>query len=545
MNQTCKHCQKTFEANDIKLDFFAWTPDPQLCPVCRLQRRMTWRNDRSFYLRKCDLSGKQMVSIYPADTAFPVYHPDEWYGDKWNALDFGKEFDFNRPFFEQWNELFLKVPRLGIDIVNCDNSYYCNYCGDNKNCYLDIAGEANEDCYFNLFTKYSKNCTDCTFAYHSELCYECINCYNCYNSRYSINLENCSDCFFCFDLKGCRNCLFSSNLRQKEYFIFNQAYSKEEYEEKLKELNLGSYVSLQKAISQWKELMKQAIHRDMVTLNSENCTGDYIKNSKNCRYVFNVSGCEDSEYLYDVLDAKNCQDMNYSLYQPERSYELISTLSMKFSAFSLESHYCNEVFYSKQCNNSSNLFGCIGLNRAQYCILNKQYTKEAYEVLVPKIIEHMMGTGEWGEFLPSVLSPFAYNETVAQEYHPLLKADALKQGFTWKDHDEASHYQGPSIVIPDLIGEVDEELKKQILKCEGSGQLFKIIPQELQFYKKQGIPVPHRSSDQRHRDRLSLRNPRFLWDRKCSECGKGIKTSYAPERPEKVFCEECYLKTVY
>jgi hypothetical protein len=25
----------------------------------------------------------------------------------------------------------------------------------------------------------------------------------------------------------------------------------------------------------------------------------------------------------------------------------------------------------------------------EYCILNKQYTKEEYEILVPKIIEHM------------------------------------------------------------------------------------------------------------------------------------------------------------
>jgi len=31
----------------------------------------------------------------------------------------------------------------------------------------------------------------------------------------------------------------------------------------------------------------------------------------------------------------------------------------------------------------------------KYCILNKQYSKEEYEELVPKIIEHMQKTGEW------------------------------------------------------------------------------------------------------------------------------------------------------
>lgn len=547
IQKNCGNCKRTFQIEEKDSDFYArlGVSEPTLCPLCRVQRRMTWRNDRSFYLRKCDLSGKQMVSIYPADTSFPVYHPDEWYSDKWNALAYGQDFNFEKPFFEQWNELFLKVPRLGIDLVNCENSYYCNYCGDDKNCYLDIAGEGNEDCYFDLFTKYSKNCVDCTFVYNSELCYESINCYQCYGVRHSIYLDNCSDCSFCFDLKGCKNCLFSSNLRQKEFYIFNKPYTKEAYEEEVKKLKLGSHEGLEKAIEQWKKVMQEAIHRDMVRLNSENCLGDQIKNSKNCYYVFNVSDCEDSKYLYDVLQAKDCQDLNYSLYDPERSYELISTLSMKFSAFSLESHYCNEVFYCKQCNNSSSCFGCIGLSRAKYCILNKQYTKEDYESLLPRIIEQMEKTGEWGEFFPSELAPFGYNETVAQEYYPLGKEQALKQGFNWKDSDESSEYQGPSIQIPDLIENVDEGITKQILRCEVSGQLYKVVPQELRFYKEQRIPIPRRSPDQRHRDRLKLRNPRALWNRPCAQCNRLVWSSYSAERPEKVFCEECYLKMVY
>ena len=42
----------------------------------------------------------------------------------------------------------------------------------------------------------------------------------------------------------------------------------------------------------------------------------------------------------------------------------------------------------------------------------------------------MMITGEWGEFFPSSLSPFGYNETVAQEYFPLTASSLtlLPQG---------------------------------------------------------------------------------------------------------------------
>ncbi|MBI4652772.1 hypothetical protein HY750_00770 [Candidatus Kuenenbacteria bacterium] len=50
---------------------------------------------------------------------------------------------------------------------------------------------------------------------------------------------------------------------------------------------------------------------------------------------------------------------------------------------------CSNIEYSNHCHSSSNLFGCVGLRHKEYCILNKQYTKEEYEKLVPKIIKHM------------------------------------------------------------------------------------------------------------------------------------------------------------
>jgi hypothetical protein len=437
----------------------------------------------------------------------------------------------------------LKVPRLGIDIVNCENSFYCNYCGDDKNCYLDIAGEANEDCYFNLFTKYSKDCADCTFVYSSQLCYESLNCYNCHNIRYGIYLENCNDCAYCFDLKGCNNCLFSYNLRHKEFHIFNQPYTRDEYEEKIKELKLGSFIAQEAEVRMWKEVMKRAIHRDMYNLNSEKCTGNNVKNSKNSQDVYNVTNCEDCKYLYDVLDAKDCYDLNYSLYKPEVAYDIISTLSMRFSAFCMASHYCNNSFYCDQCNNSSDLFGCIGLNQKKHCILNKQYSKYDYEKMVKRIKEHMRETGEWGEFFPIEISPFAYNETVVQEYYPLTKEEALATGYKWKDKKESS-YQKQTYKIPDNIDEVTDGITDEVLTCTTCRKNYKIIVQELGFYRKLKFSIPRKCPGCRHISRMDIRNPRTLWMDKCSRCHKEIQTTYQPERIEKIFCEECYLKTV-
>ncbi len=558
MNATCAFCRQAFATTEDDLKIYTKAspvirektytiPPPTLCPDCRVQRRMAWRNDRTFYHRKCDLSGKQIISIYPEKTVFPVYHQSEWYSDKWDPITYGQAFDFSRNFFEQWNELMQSVPRLGMDLVNCENSDYCNYCGDDKNCYLDIAGEANEDCYFDLFTKYSRNCVDCTFAYSSTLCYECIQCYNCYNVRYSMSMDDCSYCAFCVDCKGCRNCLLSINLRNKEYCILNEQLTKEEYEQRVQELNLSSHASVEHLKSTWqKERIAKGIYRDSNAINCEQCSGDNLKNCKNCLHCFNASGSENCKYLYDVLDATDCHDLNYSLYKPEAAYELISTLNIVCSAFNMASHYCSNVYYCDLTNNSKNLFGCIGLNRKEYCILNKQYLKEEYEEFLPRIIEHMKQTGEWGQFFPVNLSPFGYNETVAQEYMPISQQEAEERGWNWcEEKYPGKQYLGPPVLIPHHINDVTDDICNQILLCEITGKPYKIIPQELVFYRQTKTPLPHRCPEERHQERNMLRNPRKLWQRNCDNCRKEIETTYASDRPEKVFCEECYLASIY
>src|SRR3989344_4830584 len=116
-------------------------------------------------------------------------------------------------------------------------------------------------------------------------------------------LENCTDCTFCFDLKGCKNCILSTNLRNKEFYILNEPHTKEEYEKKLQELNLGSAFSVQSVQALWEKMrIEQGMYRDMYTVNYEGSTGNDIKNSKNCVQCFNVSGSEDCRYLQDVLD---------------------------------------------------------------------------------------------------------------------------------------------------------------------------------------------------------------------------------------------------
>jgi hypothetical protein len=177
--------------------------------------------------------------------------------------------------------------------------------------------------------------------------------------------------------------------------------------------------------------------------------------------------------------------------------------------------------------------------------LNKQYSKKEYEELVPKIIKHMKANNEWGEFFPHNLSPFAYNETVAQNYFPMSKGEVLERGWSWYEDVESKSYKGPEYEMPNDIKDVPDDMTRHILICEVSDKLYKIIPQELEFYRKINLPIPRRCPEQRHKDRMTLVNPRRLWERECNKCNKAIQSTYAPERPEKIYCEECYLKEVY
>lgn len=547
MKKNCKQCGAKFEITDKDLEFYGRisVDIPTLCSNCRLQRRLAFRNERFLYHRKCDLTGKAIISVYRPDSPYKVYLQDEWWGDKWDSLDFGLDFDFSRSFFDQFAELMKIVPRRNLIYFQNENSEYTNVCSNNKDCYLLFSSDYNQGCLYVSNLQKCVDCVDCSLGSESELCYECFNFHHCYQCLFSSNIENCSNCFNVYDCKGCQNCTFSSGLRSKQFYIYNKPYSESDYFKFIGDLGMDRSETLTSAREKFNSLLLKQPRLCLNNLNNENCIGDYLYNSKNCFQCFNALDSESSSYIYDAVKCKDCVDCNEIGYS-ELCYQVVEvfpdTYNSKFVFFSANT---SEITYCDHCYNSNHLFGCVGMKRNSYCILNKQYSKEEYKKLVPKIIEYMRKTGEYGEFFPINLSPFGYNETVANESFPLEKEEALKLGANWSDYEAETQFHGEDVKVPDSIKNVDEGILEEVLKCEITGKPYKIIPQELKFYKKIGLPIPKRSPNQRYLDRIGLRNPRKLWGRDCMKCDSKIQTTYAPERPEIVYCEECYLKEVY
>ncbi|MDD5055440.1 MAG: hypothetical protein PHZ00_04205 [Candidatus Peribacteraceae bacterium] len=549
---TCLHCSSAFQitSEDQRfLDLFA-VPSPRSCPTCRLQRRLCERNTRSLYYRKCDLTGKQIIAQYNPECPFPVYGVDAFMGDGWSGLTYGREVDFNRPFFDQFKELTSVVPHLALFNTpgTLENSDYNNCTGYIKNCYLLSESDICEDCYYSNLLKKCKNVVDCSVCYECERCYECIDCVGCQMLRKSQDCQQCSDSFFLFNCQGCTDCIGCINQRHKQYMIFNTQYSKEEYEVKKAALGLNSRSGLQSAQEQSEGFFLSHPHRALLIERAEGCTGDRIYDAKGAADCFDVKDIEDCRNCQKIsLGCKSCMDFNSWGQNSELVYQCSAcgdrTYNVKFCSNCIT---VSNAEYSFECFHSKNIFGCVGLKGKEYCILNKQYSKADYEALRSTLIAHMRQSGEYGEYFPMDLCPFAYNESFAPDLFPMTKEEALKRGWRWYEGAEAhDRYLGAHFDLPETIAEVKDGLSKKILLCEASKKPFKIIPQELAFYRSMDLPAPTLCPDERHRRRMAKRNPYRLWERKCAKCSKAIQTTYSPDRSEKIFCDDCYLKTVY
>ncbi|MFA5947461.1 MAG: hypothetical protein WC806_00610 [Candidatus Gracilibacteria bacterium] len=558
--KNCTQCKNQFEISKEETDFLkkmdfeygdkkVELPAPTLCPDCRQQARTAHRNEQYLYHRKSDLSGKQIISLYSPTPSWgkpnKVYTQEEWNGDGWDPLEYGRDFDFSRPFFDQYFELVKDVPKIPLMQVSNENSPFTTGTGYCKNCHMINSSEYCEDCYYGKLLQSCKSSMDCSYLYDSEYCYGCFSVYKSHTCVSLFYSSNCSDCWFSENLTGCRNCCLCTNLTRKEYYFMNQPLDKAEYEKRMKTLK-GSYKNFEKAKTILQQLSQKRIHKYANILNSENCTGDFIENSKNCADCYDMNDSQDCRYVMVGVQVKDVFDCSNMYVKPELNYQVLGTIETYHVAFSLYVFHSQNVLYSDEIFNSKDLFGCVGLKRKQYCIFNKQYTKEEYEELVPKIIEHMKKTGEWGQYFPVKYALIAYNESLASEYYPLTKKEVLEKGWNWhEDDDGQSAYEGPEIKLPDNIAEVKDDIDQKILKCEKSGKFYKIIPQELKLYRTIGVPLPHLCPDQRHKDRMMLRNPRKLWERKCMKCKANIQTTYSPERPETVYCEKCYVQSVF
>ncbi len=558
----CKNCTKEFtiEVDDFSFYRKVGVQDPGLCVECRAQLRHIFRNERNFYKRNCDLCGESMITIWSPNKETLVYCVSCWWSDKWDPYMYGISYDPTKTFFEQIGELYKNVPKPALIGTRNVDSNYLNYVADCNRCYMIFESSNNEDCIHCYWIQLSKDLVDCSFTNKVERSYESDDCYDSYGLLYSKGCYSCTDSYFLLDCRGCTDSIGCINLRNKSHCILNVQYTKEEYEKIKKELRLDTYTGVENFRQKFNEFIKHQPRKFNEATNAIHSTGNYLSNIKNSRKVFHSYEAEDNAYSCHVWrDAKDCFDCHTAGRSAERIYNSTNTGIQASNCICC--HNCwssNFTEYSFYCFNGVNVFGCVGLQKATYTILNKKYSKEEYEKIRTQIIEELKKENMYGEFFPKELALFGYNETTAMEESPLSKEDALAQGYKWEDTPRGTYGKQTkaSHEIPDGIHDIDFDATKEIFECIECKKNYRIIQNEFLFYKKLSIPLPRLCPDCRHARRMKNRGPNKLWHRSCmcdkknhahgeQKCPVEFETSYAPERTEVIYCEKCYQQEVY
>ena len=405
-----------------------------------------------------------------------------------------------------------------------------------------------------------RECFDSTSITECERSYELFWSMNCYRTHFSTQCNDCTNVLFSKNCKGCVDCFGCVNLRNKSHHIFNVPYSKKEYEEKVKLFSLQTWSGCQDVKKKSHEFWLKAPVKYIQGTNNSNVLGEYISHSRNIYMGYLVYEGDNLRYCqnHTVPGSKDSMDISVWGSPNELCYENTTCgYGLSNSKFCVECWPENSnLAYCMFMKNSSDCFGCFGLINKKYCIFNKQYSETVYYELVKKIIEHMNmlpyidkkgRVYKYGEFFPIEHSPFEYNTSVVNEYFPLTREQASEQGFSW-DNVEKTEYEVNinASDLPNSIIDAEDTIISKLIACDKCKKAYRIIKPELEFLRKEELPLPRLCVECRYAERILQRNKFHLFHRQCMKegCTNEFETSYAPDRPEIVYCESCYNSEV-
>jgi hypothetical protein len=479
-------------------------PEPVLAPGEFLRQICCWGNLLNLFKTTSAYSGKPQLSRYNPELGYRMCTPEEFWALSVDNSEFGREYDFSRSFFEQFDQLLRAVYWLPLNATNCEGSDYINGAYGAKNSYLCFGIFNSEDCLYSYMLNHCSDCLDCIDALQSQYCYDGHMLRNCYECRHCRQCSNCSQCVLCEDCIGCQNCLLSYGLRNASYCIENQPLTKEQYQQHLHSLELHKRSKVSLGQQRLASLLAQAGHRTNRLTNAEDSTGCFLTNVNNLHSSFYTHNALDSGYLVCSHDCAHCwrgfaenSELAYQSGTYFKAYATYNSYMIVGGSFNLYS-----VFLYNTCNHC---FGCAGLNKKEYCVLNKQYSKQEYFELVPRIIAQMRAHGEWGSFFPPRIAPHYYEQAFCNDWlQPLAAGEAERRGYRVGAGGLPTPQVGvSSSTIADSLYDLSPAQAQLTYVCASTGQSFRFQKKELEFYRKFGIPPPELHWAERIRRRIA------------------------------------------
>ncbi len=289
-------------------------------------------------------------------------------------------------FFSELQKLILAHPKRPSQVLNSENCTFGNfiyYGKDLFNCF-DVSRSTKGNYLYDSHD--CSSCSDCNFTFRSELCYECVDTHDSFNCDYLEYCGNMTDSYYSYDSANCHDVFGCVHLDNKSFCIFNRQFSEAEYREKVEYLKTLPPEKILKVVEDIK--LKQPVTQTRSLHNENSNYGNYVFYSKNCYMCFDIGKCENCGYIHDSSDDKFTYDVTQSG-GIELSYEVIDSGEIFNSDYVHFSKNCNDSSYLIDCLDVKDSLGCFRLNHKQYCILNRQFTKEEYEKISEPIIAEL------------------------------------------------------------------------------------------------------------------------------------------------------------
>jgi hypothetical protein len=549
-----KYCENNFEITNEDIEFFKMfqVPASNYCPTCRRLRRFAQLGFLKFFKRPCDAPGhsEQMISSFSAECPFKVYDYKYFGSDEFDPLSLGRDYLTGVSPMEQLFNLRkdAPVPSFLNRESSSINSDYSSGGRNTKNCYYTSGVFSSEDVLYSNLVYKSKDVVDSRSIRECDSIYDVLEAENLYKVITGFYSKSCSDCYFIFDCRNCSDCFGCVNLRNKRYCIFNEQFTKEEYEEFIKENTPLSYKKIEEFKDKFWNLVKSLPVNASRNVNTQNVQGVLVQNSKNLFDVTDSLNSENVRHCDGVLSHKDSMDVLFSGGNSHHLYMGVNIGSQSSNVkFSISSKYCTDCEFIFHCKNLTNCFMCYAIDNKSYCILNKQYTPNEYWELVDIIKSEMLKRGEYGESMDLKFSNQAYNYSLANISYPINLDLAVDLGAYLAKDPETNVGEIETILaenIPQTIDEVDDSILEKAIICAQTGRPFRITNAELSFYRKMKLPLPHLHPNIRIEKKYTFSPIGTRFYTTCYKCSKDIESIFNPKDNYKLYCEKCYQQEV-
>jgi len=298
----------------------------------------------------------------------------------------------------------LSKPVVDVNGKSIENCAYGDYIYRSKNVYLSSFITDSEDCFYSDYLFKARDCIDCLYVTGSELSYECTDCSGLYNCSFLENCHNCSATDFCLDCNNCKDCFGCFGLKHQQFRIFNKPYIEEVYREKVLQLKRNPPSKIIEVLRP--EFDKLPRLFSTVYKAGGKSQGDYIYNSNNCFNCFNVSNSSNCAYISDFLDTTNNSGDSFDCdfcNKMEFCYECQTCENCSNCNFLEHCISVADSEYMRFCYNCSNCFGCVYLQNKEYCILNRQFSRDEYFVALQKIKADLKSEEKYGRVLAEII----------------------------------------------------------------------------------------------------------------------------------------------